>query len=87
MVKFKGDVHLKDSSNRTALDLAMESGRYPHHKLFHLTGRSFSDLLKVATHSPQAASDLLRDVDEDAIHSTWVESLCEAPESSKMKMT
>ncbi|CAK9116685.1 unnamed protein product [Durusdinium trenchii] len=75
LVKYQADVHTKDNQKFTALDAAMANGRYPHHKLFHLTGRSFSDLLKVARHSPQAASDLLRDVQVDAIHPSWAESL------------
>ncbi|CAJ1371355.1 unnamed protein product [Effrenium voratum] len=75
MVKYDADVEMQDSGKRTALDAAMESGRYPPHKLFHLTGRSFSDLLKVAYHSPAAASDLLRNVEVDAIHPAWGENL------------
>eukprot|EP00913_Durusdinium_trenchii_P016783 g15773.t2 len=87
LVKYQADVHTKETGDNqkfTALDAAMANGRYPHHKLFHLTGRSFSDLLKVARHSPQAASDLLRDVQGQhevfmrrwpRIHPSWAESL------------
>ncbi|CAE7457654.1 ANKK1, partial [Symbiodinium pilosum] len=46
LVKHHADVELKDKTHFTALDSAMESGRYPPHKLFHLTGRGFNDLLK-----------------------------------------
>lgn len=75
LVRSEANLEQKDASNRTPLDAAMEGGRFPHHKLFHLTGRGFSDLLKVANHSPQAASDLLRHVTEDTIHGSWASNL------------
>ncbi|CAE7267202.1 ankrd52 [Symbiodinium natans] len=65
LVKYQADVEIKDKAHSTALDSAMESGRYPPHKLFHLTGRGFSDLLKVALHSPSATTHLLKDVTEN----------------------
>lgn len=75
LVKHRADVDVRDKAHFTALDSAMESGRYPPHKLFHLTGRGFSDLLKVALHSPSATTHLLKDVAENKIHDSWAEQL------------
>lgn len=77
LVKAQADVKQKDNSKRTPLDAAMEGGRFSHYKLFHLTGRTFNDLLQVAHHSPAAASDLLRHVTQDTIHESWSTSLAE----------
>jgi len=77
LVKYGADVTLEDKHKYTALDQAMESTSYPPHKLFHLTGRSFNDVLKVAKHSPSAATHLLKDVAENRIHDDWTKQLSE----------
>jgi len=66
-----------DKKYNTALDLAMESGRYAPHKLFHLTGRTLFDLLKVARLSPKGATELIRNYTSRKIEECWTARLSE----------
>ncbi|CAE7527612.1 ANKRD31 [Symbiodinium natans] len=62
LVRNEADTELRDESNRSALEVAVESGVFPQRRLYLLAKFRIGDIMIVSEHCPSATTEFIRNL-------------------------